>query len=168
MVSHLLHFDVGPFELVIRGAVVYLFILVLLRLAGKRQMGQMSPTDFVAMLLISNAVQNSMNGGDNSLSAGIVLAVVLIALGWAISVLTYRNVWFRRVFEGSPSLLIHDGKLVQKNLDSERVTRSELRSMLRRQGIHQLSDVKAAVLESDGTLSVTKYSDLRDSELLTH
>ena len=144
----------------VRAAVVYLFVLVLLRLGGKRQMGQMSPAEFVTILLISNAVQNSMNGGDNSLSAGLFLATVLVAMTWVVSFVTYRSKRMSLLLEGRPRLLIHKGQILAKALDKERIRVSELKVLLRRQGIHACHDVAEAVLEGDGTLSVTKVSEL--------
>src|SRR3954452_19507967 len=105
-----------PIEnLVLRGTVVYLAVIVLLRISGKRQLAQMGATEFVAILLISNAVQNAMNGGRNSLLGGLLLAVVLITLSWAISWATFRNRRARALFEGSPRLLIHRGKPLEPN-----------------------------------------------------
>ncbi len=156
MWDNLMNFDVGPLNLVIRAIVVYLSVLVLLRLSGKRQMGQMGPTEFVAILLISNAVQNSMNGGDNSLIGGLTLAVTLIALSSMISYLTYKKRIFSVIFEGTPTLLIHNGKILHKNLDKERMSESELTALLRKQGLHKNSEIQDAILEADGTLSVTK------------
>jgi uncharacterized membrane protein YcaP (DUF421 family) len=118
-------------------------------------MGQMGATEFVAILLISNAVQNSMNGGDNSLAGGIILAIVLIASSWMISFLTYKSLFFSRLFEGSPSLLIHKGKIIHKHLAQELMRESELRTLLRKQGIHDLHNIETAILEADGTLSVS-------------
>ena len=109
MNGQLWHFDVAPGNLALRAVVVFLAVLVLLRLSGKRQLGQMGATEFVAILLISNAVQNSMNGGDNSLIGGLLLATVLVALSALISFLTYRYQSFSRIFEGTPTLLIHKG-----------------------------------------------------------
>ena len=149
--------SVSPWNLLFRGLVVYLAILLLLRLAGKRQMGQTTPTEFVALLLISNAVQNAMNAGDNSLTGGLILAVVLVLCSWIISWLTYRSKKARQLFEGTPTLLIHHGKILDVNLTKERVTHSDLISLLRRQGIHELPRVQSAVLESDGSLSVLLF-----------
>src|SRR5579859_7472683 len=87
-------------NLIVRALVVYLSVLILLRISGKRQIGQMGATEFVTVLLISNAVQNSMNGGDNSLSGGLLLAVVLVGLSMLIARLTYRSRIFSRIFEG--------------------------------------------------------------------
>jgi uncharacterized membrane protein YcaP (DUF421 family) len=158
MWNDLTHLSVSPLDLVIRAGVVYLAVLVLLRMGGKRQLGQMGATEFVALLLISNAVQNSMNGGDNSLVGGLLLAIVLIALSWLISVATFKSRAARRIFEGTPTLLVHKGALIEEHLTRERLTHGDLRSLLRKQGIDNLAEVKEAVLEADGTLSITKAS----------
>jgi uncharacterized membrane protein YcaP (DUF421 family) len=147
--------SISPLDLILRAFVVYLVVVILLRISGKRQMGQMGATEFVAVLLISNAVQNSMNGGDNSLAGGIILAVVLIASSWLISFLTYKSLFFTRLFEGTPSLLVHKGKIIHKHLARELMRESELRTLLRKQGIHDLHDIETAILEADGTLSVS-------------
>ena len=156
-------FNLSPLNLVLRAAVVYLSVLILLRLSGKKQMGQLGATEFVAILLISNAVQNSMNGGDNSLSGGLLLAIVLISLSTLISYLTYKNRYFSLLFEGSPTLLIHKGQLIHKHLRKERMSESELRTLLRKQGFHHFQEISNAILESDGTLSVTKMTELQTS-----
>ena len=162
MWQNLMDFNLPPLNLVIRALVVYLTVLILLRISGKRQLGQMGATEFVAILLISNAVQNSMNGGDNSLSGGLLLAGVLILLSTLISYLTYRSRFFRMLFEGTPTLLIHKGKLIHKHLMHERMSESELRTLLRKQGIHHIHEIETAVLEADGTLSVTKMSEVQE------
>ena len=156
MIENLFTMNLPAMNLIIRAAVIYIFVLVLLRISGKRQIGQMGPTEFVAILLISNAVQNSMNGGDNSLIGGMLLAAVLILLSWFISLLTFKSKFFSNVFEGTPTLLIHKGKMIQKHMESERLSVEELHGLLRRQGIHQLHEVETAILEADGTLSITK------------
>ena len=160
LTASLFHTSIPPLEFIIRALAVYLFVLLLLRIGGKRQLAQMSPTEFVAVLLISNAVQNSMNGGDNSLSGGFILAVVLIAASTLISYLTFRSKKFRHVFEGVPTILIHCGKLIEKNLKSERITRDELASMLRRQNVHHLEVIQEAILEPDGGLTILLKNDL--------
>ncbi len=155
----LFHFSISWVELTVRATVVYLSVLLLLRISGKRQLGQMGATEFVAILLISNAVQNAMNGGDNSLGGGLVLAVVLIALSTLISFLTFRSRFFSQIFEGTPTLLIHKAKIITKNLNHERLSEAELRTLLRKQGIHNIHEIETAVLEADGTLSLTKSSE---------
>lgn len=159
MIYDLTHLNVSAADLVLRALFVFLFVLFLLRISGKRQVGQMSAADLVAIMLISNAVQNSMNGGDNSLVGGLILASVLVALSWAISKLSYTNRKLRNVFEGIPTLLVHKGKVVESNLKRELITLSDLKILLRKQGIQHVQDVETAILESDGSLSVTHSSD---------
>jgi uncharacterized membrane protein YcaP (DUF421 family) len=155
-----------PFaNLVVRAVVVYVFILILMRISGKREMGHMGAVEFVTVLLISNAVQNSMNAGDNSLLGGMILAATLIALSLGFSAIAYRSKLFSRVFEGTPTLLINKGKIIKANMSKERLRESEIRVLLRKQGVHHYHEVSTAILESDGTLSVTKIGDLAmDSE----
>jgi uncharacterized membrane protein YcaP (DUF421 family) len=157
--SDLTHLSVPPIDLIIRAAAVYFFVLILLRLSGKRALGQMSPTEFVAILLVSNAVQNAMNAGDNSLLGGIILATVLIFSSWLISALTFRSRKVSAIFEGTPTLLVHHGKLIEANLKKERLNHSELRSLLRKQGIHSMSEVQSLILEANGTLSAIRVGE---------
>ncbi len=159
MWGNLFNLSLPVANLVIRAVVVYFAVTILLRISGKRQLGQMGATEFVAILLISNAVQNSMNGGDNTLLGGIILATVLILLSSTLAYLTYKSKICQRIFEGTPTLLVHKGKIIQKNLASERLNESELRTLLRKQGIHKLNEISTAILESDGTLSVVHQAE---------
>jgi uncharacterized membrane protein YcaP (DUF421 family) len=147
--------EIPYLNLFVRAIVVYLSVLLLLRIAGKRQMGQMEATEFVALLLISNAVQNAMNGGDNSLAAGLFLACVLIGASALITYFTFKSRIIRSIFEGTPTLLIHKGKVISTNISKELISESELRTLLRKQGFHHVNDVEVAILEADGTLSIT-------------
>jgi uncharacterized membrane protein YcaP (DUF421 family) len=160
MWQNLTHFDIAPLNLAVRVTVIYLAVLIMLRISGKRQIGQMGATEFVSILLISNAVQNAMNGGDNSLAGGLLLAAVLIALSFSIAFLTYRSQVFSAIFEGTPRLVVHDGKVIHKALRRELLSNSELRILMRKQGVHNFSEIKSAVLEADGTLSIIRHSDL--------
>jgi uncharacterized membrane protein YcaP (DUF421 family) len=132
----------------------------MLRISGKRQIGQMGATEFVSILLISNAVQNSMNGGDNSLSGGLLLAAVIIVLSISIAYLTYYSRAFSRVFEGTPRLLVHNGNVIPKAFQRELLSMPEFHTLLRKQGIHGTKEIKSAVLEADGTLSIIRFSDI--------
>jgi uncharacterized membrane protein YcaP (DUF421 family) len=151
-------------QFIVRAAVVYIAIIVLLRLGGKRQVGQMGVGELVAILLISNAVQNSMNGGDNSITGGLILASVIIVLSIFMEYATFRSKRFENLIQGRPTLLIHHGKMIEHNLDRERLSPSELKAILRRQGIHDIHEVAEAILESDGYVSVTKCSDTNGSQ----
>ncbi len=151
--------DLPFWALVLRATVVFISVLFLLRLSGKRQVGQMGIAQFVALLLISNAVQNSMNGGDNSLTGGIILAAALIMLSYLFEVVTYRSKRLENLIQGRPTLLIHHGKILEDHLRRELLSVRELRALLRHQGIHDLSEVSEAVLESDGFVSVIHRGD---------
>jgi len=143
-------------NLMLRAALVFLAVVALLRISGKRQIGQLSAIEFVVILLISNAVQNAMNGGDNSLTGGLVLAASLIALSMIFAWLTYRSKLLSRVLEGTPTLLIHGGKLIRRNLEREWLTESELRALLRKHGVQDFTEIDNAILEADGSLSITR------------
>ncbi|MCE5199740.1 MAG: YetF domain-containing protein [Armatimonadota bacterium] len=164
MNSSMWHMSFPFWQFIIRAAVVYIAVLVLLRLGGKRQVGQMGVGEFVAILLISNAVQNSMNGGDNSILGGLILAAVIIALSILIEYTTYKSKRWENIVQGRPRLLIHHGEILYRNLEKERLSVRELKTVLRRQGIHDVSEVHEAILESDGFVSVTKNSDLTHHE----
>src|SRR5438105_9628802 len=151
-------------HLVIRATIVYVVVLLLLRVAGKRQVGQLNMSQFVALLLISNAVQNSMNGGDNSITGGVISAAVLIVLSYFFSFLTYHSKDWENFIQGSPTLLIHHGRLIHANLRRELMSIRELRVLLRKQGVHDLADVEEAVLESDGFISITRKNDPKHDE----
>ena len=151
-------------ELVLRSAVVYAFLIVLLRLTGKRQIGQLAPFDLVLLLVLSNAVQNSINAGDNSLGGGLVSAATLLAINFAVGEATYRWRWFERLVQGRPCPLVRNGKIILANMKRERITLEELRSALRKQGIDGVSQCQHAALESDGTLTAVR-NDVTQHEL---
>lgn len=148
------HLSFAWWEFIVRGAVVYAFVLLLIRLGGKREIGQMGAGEFVAILLVSNAVQNSMNGGDNSISGGLILSVVIIGLSVMVAYLTYKSRKLENIIQGKPSVLIRNGEIIPKNMRKELLNIHELRTILRRQGVQNLHDVLLATLESDGYISV--------------
>ena len=141
-------------EFIVRGVIVYGFLLVLLRLTGKRQIGQMAPFDLVLLLVLSNAVQNSMNGGDNSVNGGLISACTLVGMNWLVGWMTYRSKRIEAVIEGRPEILIHNGRLFPEMLERERLTHHELMSALRAAGCGSIEEVHSAVLESNGQISV--------------
>jgi uncharacterized membrane protein YcaP (DUF421 family) len=141
-------------EIILRTAVVYVVVLVLLRLAGKRELGQMSPVDLVVILVIANAVQNAMTGGDNSLIGGIVAATTLVSMNIAFSRVAHRIPYIAHLFESEPTALIKNGKLIKRNLERENVDMDELMMSAREHGIEDLAGVDAAYLERDGSISI--------------
>jgi uncharacterized membrane protein YcaP (DUF421 family) len=141
-------------ELVVRAAVVYLFLLVLLRITGKRQVGQLAPFDLVLLLVLSNAVQNSMNAGDNSLSAGLLSAATLVGLNLVVGYLTQRSKRLEALVEGRPEVLIHNGKVLESVMARQMLTHHELMAAVRRGGCASIADVHLAVIENNGAVSV--------------
>ena len=148
------HIAVPWWELVVRSVVVYAFLIVLLRVTGKRQVGQLAPFDLVLLLVLSNAVQNSMNAGDNSLIGGLIAASTLIAINYVVAMLTYRSKRIEALVEGRPQLLIHNGSLIAAALNEARMTRHELNAALRQAGCASVEEVHYAVLENNGSVSV--------------
>jgi len=151
----MLKMSVPWWEFLVRGVVVYLFLIVLLRLTGKRQVGQLSPFDLVLLLVLSNAVQNSMNGGDNSLVGGLVSATTLVGVNWLVGLATYRSKRLAAVVEGRPEVLIHNGRLFESVLSDAKLTPHELDAALRQAGCTCVEDVHSAILENNGSISVT-------------
>jgi uncharacterized membrane protein YcaP (DUF421 family) len=143
--------------LIVRSVVVYVFLGIALRIAGRRELAQMTAFDLVLLLVLANAVQNSINAGDNSLAGGLVCAATLLAVNFAVAEAAYRWRWFERLVQGKPLTLVRNGKLVMRNMKRERVTLEELRSALRKQGIDGVSQCRQAVLESDGTLTAVRH-----------
>ncbi len=150
----MLELSVPWWELVLRAVVVYAFLLVLLRLTGKRQIGQLSPFDLVLLLILSNAVQNSMNAGDNSLVGGLISATVLILLNYGLGQVTFHNRTLEKIIEGRPQLLIHNGQLYEDVMAKNQLTRQELETALRAHDCTAVDEVKLAVLEENGSISV--------------
>jgi uncharacterized membrane protein YcaP (DUF421 family) len=145
---------VSWWELVVRSAVVYIFLLILLRITGKRQVGQLAPFDLVLLLVLSNAVQNSMNAGDNSLVGGLISASTLVLLNLAVARATYRSKKLESLVEGRPQILIHNGKVFEDVVASAHLTHHELNSALRLAGCSCIEEVHTAILENSGEISV--------------
>jgi len=147
--------------IVARTAVIYLVILLGVRLSGKREVGQMTPFDLTLLLLISNAVQNAMTGGDTSLMGGVAAAATLLVLNYLVAGLAGGNRRFRKFVEGQPSLLVHDGRILSEQMAKEHVSMDELQRALREHGIPKYQDVALAVLEVDGSISCLKYDEIK-------
>src|SRR6185369_12191212 len=120
-----LNLSVPWWELVVRALAVYLFLLLILRLTGKRQVGQLAPFDLVLLLVLSNAVQNSMNGGDNSLVGGLISASVLIGFNHVIGLATFRSKRLEAIIEGRPQILVHNGQLFEEVMSRAKLTHHE-------------------------------------------
>ena len=154
----MLNLAIPTWELVLRSAVVYAFLIVLLRFTGKRQIGQLAPFDLVLLLVLSNAVQNSMNGGDNSLVGGLVSAATLVALNYVIGSATFKNKRLEALIEGRPEVIIHNGHVFEDVMRRAKLTHHELTAALRQAGCSCQEEVQTAILENNGSISVVMRS----------
>ena len=141
-------------EIVLRTAIVYLFLVLILRLTGKREVGQMSILELIVILIISDAVQNSMVGENTTLWGGLIAVVTLFTADYLLKFASDRSRRIRKVVEGEPRLLVRDGRVLSKALKEERVNIEDVRAAARGVGIAQLDDVRLAVLETDGSISI--------------
>ncbi len=146
--------SVPLWEIVLRTVVVYIAVFGLLRLAGKRELGQMSVTDLVVILVIANAVQNSLNGGDTSLIGGIVAAATLVAMNVILDRFGRRVPFLERLVRSEPTLLMQDGVFIDTNLEREDISRDEIAMSAREHGIGDMKQVSEAILEPDGSISI--------------
>jgi uncharacterized membrane protein YcaP (DUF421 family) len=141
-------------DVALRTAIVYLFLLVAIRVSGKREVGQMSVLELIVVLVISDAVQNSMVGDNTSIWGGLVAVVILLGLDFMIRELSRRSRRLRVAVEGEPRLLVRHGQVLQRALQEEGLDTDELKSAVRAHGLARIDDVDQAVLETDGTISV--------------
>jgi len=146
--------SVGVGELIIRAVIVYVFVFVLLRLAGKKHVGEMAPFDLVVLLILSESVQNALIAADTSVTSGLVVAAVLFGATQLIGYATWRNKKLARLLEGKPRILVRNGRVLRHVLAGEQITPSELMEALRREGCTSLKNVRYAVLENDGSITV--------------
>ncbi len=143
-------------EKVLRPAIVYLFLVVLLRIFGKRELAQLNPFDLVVLLSLSNTVQNAIIGNDNSLSGGLVGAFTLLAINYLVVRYLFRHRRLDQILEGRPTVLIEKGHINRKALAKELLTRSELMTVLHRQGFDRFDEVDHCVLEPGGTFAIRR------------
>jgi uncharacterized membrane protein YcaP (DUF421 family) len=148
------HLSVSWWELILRAIIIYAFLVIVLRVTGKRQIGQLSPFDLVLLLVLSNAVQNAINGGDNSISGGVISAATLVILNYAVGFATFKSKKIEALVEGRPEVLIHNGVLFTNIMDRQRLTHHELNSALRGAGCSCVQEVHFAILENDGQITV--------------
>ena len=145
----------------LRTVAVYAVVLAGVRLSGKREVGQMTPFDLTLLLLLSNSVQNAMTGPDTSLLGGIIAAVTLLVMNYFVADLSGANRRFRKFIQGEPSLLVHDGQIMEAHMAKEHVSMDELERAMREHGIASYHDIALAVLEVDGSISMMKYDDIK-------
>lgn len=141
-------------DIILRSAVVYLFMIIALRIFGKKELSQLNTADVILILLISNSVQNAMVGSNNSLLGGILAASILFTINYILKKLMFKYKKFSAFMLEKPEILIHDGKLDFKSLNKLNITHDELKEAMREHGIEYFKDVKLAMLEIDGNISI--------------
>ena len=159
-------------EKILRPIIVYVFLIVGLRLAGKRELAQLNPFDLVVLLTLSNTVQNAIIGDDNSVTGGVIGATALLAVNYLVVRFLYDHQKLDQLVEGKADVLIENGKIHEERLKKELITMEELMAAARKQGFDTLADVKQCVLEPGGTLyfiaKKPDTEDVRHQELLKH
>ncbi len=143
-------------EKALRPAIVYLFLVALLRIFGKRELAQLNPFDLVVLLSLSNTVQNAIIGNDNSLTGGIIGAFTLLAFNYLVVRYLFRHRRLDQILEGKPTVLIEKGHIVKGALAKELLSKSELMTVLHRQGFDSLAEVDHCVLEPGGTFAIRR------------
>ena len=139
---------------VLRAIAIYCMVIVLMRLSGKRSVGQFTPFDLILLILLGNAVQNGLNGGDNSMTAALILASTLICLNYGVAFVTSRFRKVEELIEGVPMVVARDGVVFNEVLRRELVSEEDFQGALRANNLASVDDVALALLETNGTISV--------------
>lgn len=168
--DHMFQLPVPILEKLLRPVIVYLVLVVLLRIFGKRELAQLNPFDLVVLLSLSNTVQNAIIGDDSSVTGGVIGAVSLLAINWLVVRVLFRSKRLTRALEGRATVLVRNGQLDLKALSRETLTREELLAVVHRQGFEGFHEVHRCELEPNGTFYVEAYEpsadDKRHTELL--
>ena len=168
--DHMFQLPLPILEKLLRSVIVYLVLVVLLRIFGKRELAQLNPFDLVVLLSLSNAVQNAIIGEDNSVTGGIIGAFSLLAINWLVVRVLFRSRRMTRALEGRATVLVHNGQIDQKALARESLTREELIEVIHRQGFEDFHQVRKCELEPNGTFYVEAFdpsaADKRHTDLL--
>ena len=148
-------------EFILRAVIVYVVVLVMVRLAGKRTLGQFTPFDMLLLVLLGNAVQNALLGQDTSLGGGLLLALTLISLNYFVGWITTRSPAVERVIEGEPVVLARHGHVLQKVLQRELVSKADFAKAMRDAGCDDVDEVDLALLETNGHITIILKKDQR-------
>jgi uncharacterized membrane protein YcaP (DUF421 family) len=154
ILGHMFQLPLPLLEKLLRPVIVYLVLVLLLRLFGKRELAQLNPFDLVVLLSLSNTVQNAIIGDDNSITGGIIGAFGLLAINWLVVRILYNSPRLTRALQGTSTVLIRDGKIDEKAVKRESLTREELIEVIHRQGFESLYQVRRCELEPNGTFYV--------------
>ena len=152
--TDMFHMPLPITEKILRPVIVYLFLVVFLRIFGKRELAQLNPFDLVVLLSLSNTVQNAMIGDDNSVSGGLIGAFALLAINWVLAWALFRSPKITAQLEGSPTTLIRDGVVDEAALKSQTLTHEDLITVLNRNGFNDPAEIKLCILEPNGAFYV--------------
>jgi len=170
MIDSMFHLPLPLLEKVLRPVFVYLALVLLLRVFGKRELAQLNPFDLVVLLSLSNTVQNAIIGEDNSVTGGVIGALSLLSINWIVVRLLFRSPWLSRALEGKAVVLIREGQVDRKALEREALTQEELLDAVHKQGFEHIHDVHRCRLEPNGTFYIEgrdpSAADKRHEELL--
>ena len=171
VIDSMFHLPVPFLEKLFRPVIVYLVLVLLLRIFGKRELAQLNPLDLVVLLSLSNTVQNAIIGEDNSITGGVIGAFSLLAINWFVVRLLFRSPKLTRVIEGRSVVLVRDGQIDNKALKGEALTREELIEVIHRQGFEHIHEVHHCELEPNGSFYIEakdpSIADKRHDELLS-
>jgi uncharacterized membrane protein YcaP (DUF421 family) len=156
--------DISIVEKIVRPVIVYLFLVIGLRLAGKRELAQLNPFDLVVLLTLSNTVQNAIIGNDNSVSGGLVGAATLLIVNYVVVRFLFKHPQLDRLVEGDSDVLIEGGQIKHDRLKKELITLSELDSAAHKQGFGSLDEIDHAAIEPGGTFSFTGRKPAPEAE----
>jgi uncharacterized membrane protein YcaP (DUF421 family) len=170
ILDHMFQLPLPILEKLARPVIVYLVLVVLLRIFGKRELAQLNPFDLVVLLSLSNTVQNAIIGDDNSVTGGIIGAFSLLAINWLVVRGLFRSRRLTRAFEGRASVLVRNGQIDRRALERESLSREKLLEVIHRQGFESVHQVRCCELEPNGTFYVEAFdpsaADKRHTELL--
>lgn len=164
MIDSMFHLHLPVLEKVLRPIIVYLCLVLFLRLFGKRELAQLNPFDLIVLLCLSNTVQNSIIGDDNSVSGGIIGVFSLLTINFVLTRVLFRFPALNNLVEGKETVLIRDGKIDTEAVKREALTELELKTILHKQGLSSFSEVQRCVLEPSGNFYVEEKDPLRETK----
>ena len=170
LLTHMFSVPIPILEKILRPILVYVFLVILLRVFGKRELAQLNPFDLVVLLSLSNTVQNAIIGEDNSVAGGLIGAFTLLLINYVVVRFLFRHRRLDQILEGKPTVLVKDGRLCKSAMAKELITISELQTVARRQGFDGVNDIQSCILEPGGAFAITRKQpspdDAKHSELI--
>ena len=163
--SDMFSLPIPALEKIIRPILVYFVLLIAFRIFGRRQLAQLNPMDLTVLLMLSNTVQNSIIGDDNSLIGGVIGATSLLTTNWILNYLSYKYTRLAEMIEGTPRVLIEDGVMDKKTVHRENISAQDFHEVLHREGLDQVQRVRLAYLEPSGLITVIPKDDDRIDEI---